>query len=40
MSKETEDALYDGWEDSLYYFWCKQVVIDSTKDIFNAIDWL
>jgi len=24
----------------LYYFWCKEVVIDSTEDVFNAIDWL
>ncbi|WMV29123.1 hypothetical protein MTR67_022508 [Solanum verrucosum] len=24
----------------LYYFWCKQVVIGDTEDVFNAIDWL
>uniref|UniRef100_A0A0V0GIQ4 Putative ovule protein n=1 Tax=Solanum chacoense TaxID=4108 RepID=A0A0V0GIQ4_SOLCH len=40
MSKETEDALYEGWEDSLHNFWCKQVVIDGTEDVLNAIDWL
>ena len=24
----------------LYYFWCKQVVIENSEDVFNVIDWL
>ncbi|KAG5567895.1 hypothetical protein H5410_065090 [Solanum commersonii] len=24
----------------LYYFWCKQVVIEDVENVFNIIDWL